>query len=218
MAHPYWPPFDLVVRTPMIELRLPTDDELVALVEVAQRGVHPPGFMPFEVPWTEQPSPAMEREFLKYHWRTRAEWTPEWWRYEAAVFHEGSVVGAQAMVAHEFSSARAVKTGSWLGMDHQGRGIGKEMRSAMLHLAFAGLGAQAAYSAAWEDNVQSIGVSRSVGYEDNGDEIKARKGEAVRQIGFKVTRDRWEQRRRPDIEIENLEPCLEWFGAAASDT
>ena len=55
---------------------------------------------------------------------------------------------------------RSVATGSWLGLRHQGHGIGKEMRAAVLHFAFAGLGAIEALSGAWDDNKPSLGVER----------------------------------------------------------
>ena len=35
MGHPYWPLFDLVIRTPRLELRPPTDDDVVAIVALA---------------------------------------------------------------------------------------------------------------------------------------------------------------------------------------
>ena len=34
MGHPFWPLFDLRVRTPTLELRLPTDDDLVAIARL----------------------------------------------------------------------------------------------------------------------------------------------------------------------------------------
>jgi hypothetical protein len=43
MAHPYWPLWDLVVRTPTVELRMPTDDDLVRLAQLAGAGIHDPG-------------------------------------------------------------------------------------------------------------------------------------------------------------------------------
>jgi hypothetical protein len=54
MAHP-WPLFDLRLRTPLLELRLPTDDDLLALLEVARAGIHDPTTTPFQVPWDELP-------------------------------------------------------------------------------------------------------------------------------------------------------------------
>ncbi len=44
---------DLRLRTERLELRLPTDDELVELFRVAERGIHPPDEMPFAVAWTD---------------------------------------------------------------------------------------------------------------------------------------------------------------------
>lgn len=46
--------------------------------------------------------------------------------------------------------------------------IGKEMRAAVLSLAFDHLGAEVASSGAWEWNATSLGVSRALGYVDNG--------------------------------------------------
>jgi RimJ/RimL family protein N-acetyltransferase len=40
----------------------------------------------------------------------------------------------------DFAVLREVHTGSWLGQRYQGQGLGTEMRSAVLHLGFAGLG------------------------------------------------------------------------------
>src|SRR5690606_31219245 len=70
MEEPLWPLYRLRLRTPDLELRLPTEDELVALCKVARAGIHDPATMPFSTNWTDQPSPRFEREFLKYHWAT----------------------------------------------------------------------------------------------------------------------------------------------------
>ena len=59
MAHP-WPLFDLRIRTPRLELRLPSDDDLLALMALARSGVHDPGETPFLVPWDELPSLASQ--------------------------------------------------------------------------------------------------------------------------------------------------------------
>lgn len=48
------------------------------------------------------------------------------------------------------------------------RGLGTEMRSAILHLAFDGLDAREASSEAFADNEASNAVSRSLGYEPTG--------------------------------------------------
>jgi RimJ/RimL family protein N-acetyltransferase len=210
MGHPYWPLFDLRIRTPRLELRPPDDELVVELARLAAAGIHDPETMPFAMPFTDQPSPQLERSSLQFFWRTRAEWTPEKWMLPLAVIAGGVVVGTQDLNAERFAMLRAANTGSWLGRDHQGQGIGKEMRAAVLHLAFEGLGAVVAYSGAWHDNAASQGVSRALGYEENGDLIRPRRDKPDRMINLKLPRQKWQ--RRDDITIENLEPCLEMFG------
>jgi len=200
--------FDLRLRTPTLELRPPTDDDLVPLAQLAAGGIHEPGAMPFLTPWTDQPSPNMERGVFQFNWRIRAEMTPESWHLAFMVVRDGTVVGAQSIESREFAVRRAVETGSWLGRAHQGRGIGREMRAAVLHFAFVGLRAEVAFSGAFVDNPASMAVSRSLGYEDDGQEVQARGGQPARQLRFRLERAAWEARRRDDISIEGLEPCL----------
>ena len=208
-----WPLFGVRVRTPILEIRLPTDDDLPGLVDEIVAGVHDPAIMPFTKEWTDVASPLRERESLQWWWRQRAEWKPGKWIFTGPVFVGGNPIGVQDVGAESFAALRTVETGSWLGLRHQGRGIGKEMRSAVLHLAFAGLGAVEAYSGAWHDNPHSLGVSKALGYEQNGESLALRRGVPERQIRLRLTRDRWEASRRGDIEVEGLDPCLELFGA-----
>jgi RimJ/RimL family protein N-acetyltransferase len=89
------------------------------------------------------------------------------------------------------------------------------MRSAVLHLGFEGLGAELAETAAFEDNPESQGVTRKLGYEPNGWSIKAREGKPAKLFAFHLTREAWLARRRDDVVIEALEPCLPLLGLAA---
>jgi len=68
----------------------------------------------------------------------------------------------------------------------RGQRLGRETREVVLHLAFAGLGAEEGRSAAFEDRAAPIATPRAVGYEENGE---AR------------------GHRRDDIEIVGLEGC-----------
>jgi RimJ/RimL family protein N-acetyltransferase len=131
-----------------------------------------------------------------------------------AVVVDGDIVGVQAMLADQFPTLRTVSTGSWLGRRYQGKGIGTEMRSAMLHLAFAGLGAEHALTRAFIDNGASIGVTRRLGYEEAGRELVVRREAPAWLLGFRLPRLRWEQVRRDDIVIVELDACLELFGAS----
>ena len=216
MAHRYWPLYDLVVRTPRLELRLPSEDEISTLARVAAEGVHDPAEMPL-TGWTDQPSPQLERGVLSWHWGKRADWRPTNWNYNPVAFVDGEVVGTQGMSAIEFGKLRVVETGSWLGMPFQGRGIGKEMRAAILHLAFAGLGARRAISGYWHDNHASRRVSESLGYEPNGDRWLLRRDQPTLEVLVKLERATWEAARRDDITIDGLtDEVLELFGATGN--
>lgn len=159
----FWPLFDLVVRTPRLELRLPREAEFAALIDLADAGIHDPDTMPFFVPWTDLESGPRARETAKWLWSHRANWSPDKWTFTAGVFVDGRPVGMQDIGAENFRAVRSVETGSWLGQAFQGQGIGREMREAILHLAFAGLDAQEALSGAFEDNTASLATSRAVG-------------------------------------------------------
>ncbi len=209
MAHAYWPLFDLSIRTPRIELRYPDDELVRRLVEVSAKGIHDPEFMPFSVAWTDQKSPQLERSSMQHYWLARAELTADKWGLPFVTLVDGEVVGMQGVNAENFAKTGQVSTGSWLGQAFQGRGVGKEMRAAVLHFAFAGLGAQRCLSGAWHDNASSLGVSRALGYVENGADIALRRGEPDRQIRLLLTRDEWEKRRRDDIEIVGLDACID---------
>jgi RimJ/RimL family protein N-acetyltransferase len=213
MTHPIWPLFDLRVCTPRLELRY-VDDELASeLAQLAARGIHDPAYMPFGMPWTDVPSPQLERSSMRWYWRGRAELSPESWRIELAVIVDAVAVGTTGLMANDFPTLRQFESGSWLGREYQGKGIGKEMRQATLHLGFGGLGAEYATTTAWHDNGPSLGVTRSLGYNEEGRRRAVRRGEATEQIGFRLHHDDWRQRlRRDDIVIDGLTPCLPLFG------
>jgi RimJ/RimL family protein N-acetyltransferase len=217
VPHPFWPLFDLRVRTPRLEVRLPTDDELAALIELADAGIHDPSTMPFSIPWTDAPAPRRQREALQWFWGRRAGWQPEEWTLTGGVFVDGRPVGVQDLSATGFEQQRTVTTGSWLGRSFQGRGLGREMRAAVLHLAFAGLGAREARSAAFHDNAASLATSRSLGYVDAGEHWELRRGRQDRLVDLRLDRATWERGRRADIEIVGLAPCLGMFRRPASD-
>ena len=208
-----WPLFGLRLRTERMVLRLPTDDEIVRLIALAQAGIHPPDEMPFGIAWSIVPSPAFERSFVQYHWACRASWTPEHWELNLIAEVDGELVGTQSVGADGFAVHRTVHTGSWLGRAFQGRGLGKAMRGAVLGFAFDGLGARYAETSAFLDNAASNAVSRALGYAENGRGTLAPQGVARDTQKFRMTRDVWRSRPRPPLAIEGLEPCVELFGA-----
>lgn len=211
MGNPYWPLFDLRIRTSRVEIRLPDDDNLRELARLALKGVHDPTTMPFLYPWTDETSPQLERGMMQWGWRHRATWTPNNWTFNGAVIVKNRVVGVQSLTATDFAALRSVKTGSWLGLEHQGQGIGKEMRRAILHFAFEGLGALEAHSGGFVDNESSLKVSRALGYEDNGRRTVLRRGVPAELLELRLDRSIWSQTKRATVDISGLEECRDFF-------
>jgi RimJ/RimL family protein N-acetyltransferase len=208
-----WPLYGLRLGSERLVLRLPTDAELLTLMDIARGGIHPPEGMPFGVAWSALPSPAFERGFIQYHWGLRARWTPADWELGLMTELDGRPIGSQSVSAKEFAIHRTVATGSWLQREYQGQGFGKEMRAAILGLAFDGLGALFAETSAFLDNAPSNAVSRSLGYEENGRGSLAPYGVARETQQFRMSAEIWRSRPRPPLTIEGLDACRDMFGA-----
>jgi RimJ/RimL family protein N-acetyltransferase len=213
MTHPVWPLFDLRVVTPRLELRYVDDALATELALLAARGIHDPELMPFAMPWTDVPSPMLERNSMQWYWHCRAETSSTRFHLELAVVVDGVAVGTTALNATDFPTLRQFESGSWLGREHQGQGLGKEMRQATLHLGFAGLGATLATTAAFVDNGPSLGVTTRLGYTPTGTTRKVRRSVRADTRTFEMSVDQWQQTlRRDDISIVGLEPCLPLLG------
>jgi RimJ/RimL family protein N-acetyltransferase len=219
MSHAHWPLFDLRLITDRLVLRPPTDGDLPALTDLVVAGIHDPATMPFEHEWTDQASPQLERGVSQWAWRLRGLLCPAAWALGFIVERRdgGEPIGVQDLLATEFPVRHTVETGSWLGLAHQGLGYGKEMRSAVLHLAFSGLGAEVAETGAWDDNLASIGVTRALGYRDNGEAVSTRRGLSYRQLRFRLSRSRWSSTVRPDVSMEGLEGTRRLLGLVDGD-
>ena len=208
-----WPLFGLRLRTSRVELRVPDDADLAALISVAARGVHPPEFMPFAVPWTDKLSPEFECSAIQHHWKCRAEFSPALWNLCFVVAVDGKIIGSQSLHAANFATLRSAETGSWLGMEFQGRGIGKRMRAAVVRFAFEYLDAAVITSGAFTDNPASHRVSLATGYEPNGVSRSVRRGVAAEQVLYRLTRDRWEATRTDEpLAVEGFDACRPMFG------
>ncbi|NUP38113.1 MAG: GNAT family N-acetyltransferase, partial [Streptomyces sp.] len=183
----------------------------------AAAGVHDPAEMPFSFAWTDNPPEQVGRSTFQHLLGTIAQWSPEKWTMSFVVLHEGKVVGRQDLFATDFAVTRQAETGSWLGLAHQGQGIGTEMRAAVAHLAFEGLGARSVISGAMLENARSLGVSRRIGYRPDGIEVLSVRGQARTIQRLRLERADWEARRTVPVEVAGLEPCLELFGVGAPD-
>jgi len=213
----HWPLYGLRLHTPRLELRLPGISRTDELAALAAGGVHDPAEMPFSAPWTDTAPEERGRATFQHVLRTIAEWRPEDWTLSLAVLHEGTVIGRQDIFATDFAVTRETETGSWLGVAHQGQGFGTEMRAAVAHLAFAGLGARSVTSGAFMENGRSLGVSRRLGYRPDGVRTVAVRGEARTLQRLRLDRAAWEERRTVPVEVRGLDACREMFGAPAPE-
>jgi RimJ/RimL family protein N-acetyltransferase len=207
-----WPLYDLRLATGDLELRYPTEAELPAFVDIIEAGLHPPGEMPFGMPWTDEP--AVKRNVASYQWwmGSRGRWSSDEWFLTLGVWEKGRAVGFQDLRGEHFPVYRTIATGSWLGLPDQGRGIGKLMRQAILALAFDHLGAEVAETEAFLDNPASNKVSLAVGYEPNGFGRLAPRGAPRETQKFRLTLEGWRSRPRPEVKVVGLERCLPLFG------
>ncbi|MFC4108995.1 GNAT family N-acetyltransferase [Micromonospora zhanjiangensis] len=207
-----WPQFGLVIRTPRLELRLPREEELVALAHLAGRGVHRPDERPFLTPWTDGGPEDRARVVLRGHWSQLAGWRPEAWQLGLGVFLDGDPLGVVTLRARDFPVVREATTASWLGLEHQGNGYGTEARIGLLTLAFDHLGANAALTEVFQDNHASQGVSRKLGYEPDGISVDARGDEALVSDRLRLTRQKWDRQQRPTVTVDGLAACRLAFG------
>jgi len=212
MIADHWPLYGLVLRTPRLEMRLPDNELLAELGELAAAGVHDPAVQPFTAEWTDGEPAELVRRVLQFHWGTWAAWRPEDWSLGLVAVEDGRVVGTQSVDGAGFAVLREVGTGSWLGRAAHGRGLGTEMRAAVLELAFAGLGARYATSMAFADNHASYGVSRKLGYADDGISRHVVRGAPAVGRRLRLDRATWEATHTIPVKIEGLEPCLPLFG------
>jgi RimJ/RimL family protein N-acetyltransferase len=198
--------------TPRLELRLPSSEELADLADLAAAGIHDPNASPFIVRWTDAPPAEVARSVILYQWRQLGAWSPRDWTLNLTVFRDGEVAGQQNLAAKDLGITRQVRTSSWLGRRYQGQGIGTEMRAAVLHLAFAGLGTDEALSGALEHNLSSLAVSRKLGYQPDGHQRHALDGRMTVEHRLCLTRDAWQLHRTVPVTIKGLAPCLPLLG------
>lgn len=211
MKYDFFPIDKIRLRTSRLELRIPTNTELAELGRCAYEGIHPVGEMPFYRPWTRQTPTERARSVMQHHWKSLADWKPTQWMLQFGVFYEGKPIGVQDVMATNFAVLREVTSGSWLGRQWQGRGLGTEMRAAMLYFAFEGLGAKYANSGAFTDNPASTAVSLKLGYEDNGVKPLAVEGKARENRLLRLSRENWDKECFA-VEMTGVEDARPMFG------
>ncbi|MFE9601490.1 GNAT family N-acetyltransferase [Streptomyces hokutonensis] len=212
----HWPLTQLTLATPDLVLRIPDDDQLDELAQVAANGVHPPGAVRFPQSWASGTPEETARNVVQNHWWARGDWSEDNWRLLLAVLHDGQVIGQQNLSARDFRITREARTGFWLGQRFQGHGFGTQMRAAALHLAFASLGAERVTSTAFADNTASRRVSQKFGYTPNGVRRLVVDQHLVEAHDSVLTAEQWRTQAQQPIIVQGFDACRHMFCALAN--
>jgi RimJ/RimL family protein N-acetyltransferase len=211
MDNRYWPMFNLRLTTPDLHLKHLTEADLASLAAILPDDAE------------QDPSstsyPGLDRDrnrgvvVHQDYWRARGNWRPESWALSFGVFRDGEIVGYQGLEGDDFVRLRTVDSSSFLTGAARGHGLGKQMRAAVLALAFGPLGARFAITSAWTDNYASLAVSRALGYVDNGVTAHMR-GETVGEMAhMRLTGERWLESGFGDrVVVEGFDECAAFFG------
>ena len=90
-----WPFFGLKISTPRVTLAYPNDEAVLALIALADDGIHAPEVSPFSGPWSLKPQAERALSTAQFHWGTRSTLTPEKWQLPFTVSVDGTIVGSQ---------------------------------------------------------------------------------------------------------------------------
>ena len=211
MSDRYWPLFDLHLTTPDLTLRPMTEADLGIVSDLLPDDVDlDPSATRYGLA-----DGRTERGVIVHqsYWKEFGSWSQAKWRLNFVVHAAGGLVGLQELEGKDFLTLRTVDSSSFLIPQARGRGIGKQMRTAVLALAFNKMGAQAAITSAYQDNQQSLGVSRALGYRPNGESFETRDDGVDLMVHLRMTKADWEAGGLGrEVTINGFDPCRQIFG------
>lgn len=128
------------------------------------------------------------------------------WNLPFVVWSGGEPVGFQVLEGKHFVTRAEVDSSSFLVASARGKGLGVQMRTAILALAFDVLGAERAVTAARPGNIASRRVSERVGYVWTGRRDPVVAG-VVRPIDtFELTREQWQRLDHLPVQVDGIVP------------
>lgn len=179
-----WPPERLRIRTPRLELRIPTDHELVDLGKRSHGRILEPGQEHyFQTGWWRAKQPDYTYNLIRHNAEMKATWAISRWTLYLVPFLEGQGIGQISLRAFSFPRNRSLNTGSWLLPEFRGQGFAREMRAGLLWFGFETLDAYAFTTAARHDNAASIKTTLSLGYKPDRESVDRRH--------FRIAREKW---------------------------
>jgi RimJ/RimL family protein N-acetyltransferase len=212
VTNPYWPLADLTLTTADLVLRPMREADIPVLADVLPPDVDLDPALP-EYRGVEART-ARGIALHQGYWRALGAWRTGSWHLPFVVrLSSGDIIGSQDLEGPDFTARRTVETSSYLLTPARGSGFGKQMRRAVLALAFGNLGALAADTEAWHDNQASLGVSHAVGYLPNGERYHPRGDGVDVMVRMRLRRERWLATGGASaVEIGGFEACRPLFG------
>jgi RimJ/RimL family protein N-acetyltransferase len=204
-----WPLHGIHLRTADLDLRVMTEADLTVLAAVLPDDLE---MNPHATRYAGLDDRANRRAVLvQGYWRALGMWSPDDWALPFVVRTGGEVVGVQWLEGPDWRADRTVDSSSWLVASARGRGLGKQMRAAVLALAFGPLGARTAISSAVVDNSSSLGVSRALGYRDTHRSVLEHSGETLQHV--RLDRATWAASGQAHgVVVDGVAPALPLFG------
>jgi len=204
-----WPLHGIRLRTADLDLQVMTEADLPTLSSVLPDDV---GMNPHATTYAGFDGRTNRSAIIaQAYWRALGVWSPDDWALPFVVRSGGEVVGAQWLEGPDWRAERTVDSSSWLVTPARGRGLGKQMRAAVLALAFGPLRADAAVSSAVVDNGSSLGVSAALGYRDTHRSVLEHSGETLQHV--RLERATWERSGQArGVVIAGVSPALPLFG------
>lgn len=203
----------IVLRTPDLTLRVMSEADLPAVLAALPDDVE---LNPSATRYAALDLPANRRAVVaQSYWRALGTWSPDDWALPFVVRRgreaAAPVLGVQWLEGPDYRADRTVDSASWLVPEVRGTGLGRQMRAAVLQLAFTRLGAVAAVSSAVVTNAASLGVSRALGYRETHTSVLEHSGETLQHV--RVDRATWTAAGLGDgVEVLGAEAALPYFG------
>ncbi|MEW1954114.1 GNAT family protein [Terrabacter sp. NPDC080008] len=211
MGGAFWPLHGIRLRTGDLDLRVMTEGDLPTLVTLVPDDLQ---LNPHATTYAGLDARANRRAVVaQAYWRALGMWSPDDWALPFVVRSARSddVLGVQWLEGPDWRADRTVDSSSWLVSAARGRGLGTQMRAAVLALAFGPLGARAAISSAVVDNAASLGVSRALGYRESHRSVLEHSGEPLQHV--RLERAAWvHSGRAQGTTVTGVEPALPFFG------
>jgi len=189
-----WPQFGLRIDIDGAHLEPPTDPQVEIL---ALRAAQPGAVLPLAdshfVKWLHGRTPEDIEQQRAERIRSNRDLTDRpGWTLDLAVIVDDEPVGLQSVSGFDqWPHRRIIGTTSWLFAPYQRGGLGTRCRAAILELAFAHLGAEAAKSWALEENRGSIAVSTNLGYQQIDRHVIVENGRELTELVYEITSERW---------------------------